>query len=110
LPVDHAGAGETGLMLAPALETVEPDRRGWTRHWYAATAPRATTATGNRGSSSRSSNGRSIAKNPLMPRPAKVARVVAAPRVFRKTLGKILPRILRRHRHFTAPAAMPLMM
>lgn len=48
-PFDHAGEGETGLMLALAPETVEPARMADNRGWYTETAPRATAATGERG-------------------------------------------------------------
>jgi creatinine amidohydrolase len=48
-PFDHAGQGETGLMLALAPETVAPDRMASNRHWYAETAPRATSEAGERG-------------------------------------------------------------
>ncbi|KPP88045.1 MAG: creatinine amidohydrolase [Rhodobacteraceae bacterium HLUCCA08] len=40
-PFDHAGEGETALMLALAPETVDPDRANGDGHWYTDTAPRA---------------------------------------------------------------------
>lgn len=48
-PFDHAGEGETALMLALAPETVEPDRMRDNTTWYTATAPRATKAQGEAG-------------------------------------------------------------
>jgi creatinine amidohydrolase/Fe(II)-dependent formamide hydrolase-like protein len=49
LPFDHAGEGETALMLALAPETVEPARMADNTGWYTATAPRATQAQGEAG-------------------------------------------------------------
>ena len=49
LPFDHAGEGETALMLALAPETVEPARMAANDTWYTATAPRATKAQGEAG-------------------------------------------------------------
>lgn len=46
---DHAGEGETALMLALAPETVEPARMAENRSWYTETAPRATVAQGETG-------------------------------------------------------------
>ena len=48
-PFDHAGEGETALMLALAPELVEPQRMGENDTWYTATAPRATRAQGDAG-------------------------------------------------------------
>ena len=48
-PFDHAGVGETALMLALAPETVDMARAGEGDHWYTATAPQATAAMGERG-------------------------------------------------------------
>ncbi|MBI1173597.1 creatininase family protein [bacterium] len=48
-PFDHAGEGETALMLALAPETVEPARMAENATWYTATAPRATPAQGEAG-------------------------------------------------------------
>lgn len=48
-PFDHAGEGETGLMLALAPETVEPARMADNRVWYAETAPKATVEAGEAG-------------------------------------------------------------
>jgi creatinine amidohydrolase/Fe(II)-dependent formamide hydrolase-like protein len=48
-PFDHAGQGETGLMLALAPETVEPDRMADNDTWYTESAPRATAALGEGG-------------------------------------------------------------
>ena len=49
LPFDHAGEGETALMLALAPETVEPARMAENDTWYTASAPRATAAQGEAG-------------------------------------------------------------
>ena len=49
LPFDHAGEGETALMLALAPETVEAGRMAENDTWYTATAPRATRAQGEAG-------------------------------------------------------------
>lgn len=46
LPFDHAGEGETALMLALAPETVAPARMAENATWYTQTAPRATQAQG----------------------------------------------------------------
>lgn len=48
-PFDHAGIGETALMLALAPETVDMARTGEGGHWYTATAPEATATLGERG-------------------------------------------------------------
>lgn len=48
-PFDHAGEGETGLMLALAPETVDMHRMADNRCWYTETAPRATSARGEEG-------------------------------------------------------------
>ncbi|MCW1920681.1 creatininase family protein [Rhodobacter sp. KR11] len=48
-PFDHAGEGETALMLALAPETVETARMADNRAWFTATAPRATAAQGAAG-------------------------------------------------------------
>jgi creatinine amidohydrolase len=48
-PFDHAGEGETGLMLALAPETVDLDRMAGNRTWYTETAPRATAERGEEG-------------------------------------------------------------
>jgi creatinine amidohydrolase/Fe(II)-dependent formamide hydrolase-like protein len=48
-PFDHAGEGETALMLALAPETVEPDRMAQNRSWYTETAPKATRTLGEAG-------------------------------------------------------------
>ena len=49
LPFDHAGEGETALMLALCPELVEPARMVENDTWYTATAPRATKAQGEAG-------------------------------------------------------------
>jgi creatinine amidohydrolase/Fe(II)-dependent formamide hydrolase-like protein len=48
-PFDHAGVGETALMLALAPETVDMARAREGDHWYTATAPQATEALGEKG-------------------------------------------------------------
>jgi creatinine amidohydrolase len=48
-PFDHAGEGETALMLALAPETVEPARMAENATWYTRTAPKATKAQGEAG-------------------------------------------------------------
>jgi creatinine amidohydrolase/Fe(II)-dependent formamide hydrolase-like protein len=48
-PFDHAGAGETALLLALAPETVAMERAGEGGHWYTQTAPQATAALGETG-------------------------------------------------------------
>ena len=48
-PFDHAGEGETALMLALAPELVEPARMAQNETWYTASAPRATAAQGEAG-------------------------------------------------------------
>jgi creatinine amidohydrolase/Fe(II)-dependent formamide hydrolase-like protein len=48
-PFDHAGEGETGLMLALAPETVDMGRMADNRGWYSESAPRATAARGEEG-------------------------------------------------------------
>lgn len=49
LPFDHAGEGETALMLALAPETVAPGRMAQNDGWYTASAPRATQSQGEAG-------------------------------------------------------------
>lgn len=48
-PFDHAGVGETALMLALAPETVAMERAVEGRHWYTETAPLATRELGEKG-------------------------------------------------------------
>ena len=48
-PFDHAGVGETALMLALAPDTVDIGRAGEGDHWYTETAPQATVGMGERG-------------------------------------------------------------
>ncbi|NBZ86217.1 creatininase family protein [Stagnihabitans tardus] len=48
-PFDHAGEGETALMLALAPETVEQARMAENDTWYTASAPRASAAQGEAG-------------------------------------------------------------
>ncbi len=48
-PFDHAGIGETSLMLALAPETVDMARAGEGAHWYVKGAEAATAALGERG-------------------------------------------------------------
>jgi creatinine amidohydrolase/Fe(II)-dependent formamide hydrolase-like protein len=48
-PFDHAGRGETGLMLALAPDTVDQDAAGQGGHWWAADAGQATAQAGERG-------------------------------------------------------------
>lgn len=48
-PFDHAGVGETSLMLALAPEVVEMDRLGENTGWYTETATQATAELGERG-------------------------------------------------------------
>lgn len=48
-PFDHAGEGETALMLALAPETVDMDALREDGHWYTDTASRARAETGARG-------------------------------------------------------------
>lgn len=48
-PFDHAGVGETALMLALAPETVAMERALEGGHWYTETAPAATREMGERG-------------------------------------------------------------
>lgn len=48
-PFDHAGVGETALMMALAPGTVDMARVGDGGHWYTETAPQATAAMGERG-------------------------------------------------------------
>jgi creatinine amidohydrolase/Fe(II)-dependent formamide hydrolase-like protein len=48
-PFDHAGEGETALMLALAPELVEPARMAENDTWYTASAQRATQAQGEAG-------------------------------------------------------------
>jgi len=48
-PSDHAGRGETGLMLALAAETVAVERIAENTTWYTETAARATAAEGETG-------------------------------------------------------------
>jgi creatinine amidohydrolase/Fe(II)-dependent formamide hydrolase-like protein len=49
LPFDHAGIGETALMLALAPETVAMERALEGGHWFTETAPEATAELGERG-------------------------------------------------------------
>ena len=49
LPFDHAGEGETALMLALCPDLVEPARMTENATWYTATAPRATRVQGEAG-------------------------------------------------------------
>lgn len=48
-PFDHAGVGETSLMLALCPEAVEMARTAENRAWYTGTAPDATRDLGERG-------------------------------------------------------------
>jgi creatinine amidohydrolase len=48
-PFDHAGIGETSLMLALCPEAVDMDRFGDNRNWYTATAKDASAALGEKG-------------------------------------------------------------
>ncbi len=48
-PFDHAGEGETALMLALAPETVDLARMAENTTWYTQTAPKATKAQGEAG-------------------------------------------------------------
>jgi creatinine amidohydrolase len=48
-PFDHAGKGETGLMLALAPETVDIAAAGQGGHWWTADAGQATAAAGEAG-------------------------------------------------------------
>jgi creatinine amidohydrolase len=48
-PFDHAGEGETALMLALCPEAVETERYGDNRSWYTQSAPKATAETGRKG-------------------------------------------------------------
>jgi creatinine amidohydrolase len=48
-PFDHAGEGETSLMLALAPDTVDMDRVADGNPWWTETAPRATAAKGEAG-------------------------------------------------------------
>jgi creatinine amidohydrolase len=48
-PFDHAGVGETALMLALAPETVAMDQALEGGHWYTEAAPAATREMGERG-------------------------------------------------------------
>lgn len=48
-PFDHAGLGETALMMALAPETVDLSRADEGGHWYTETAPQATPELGERG-------------------------------------------------------------
>lgn len=48
-PFDHAGVGETALMLALAPETVDMESALEGGHWYTETAPQATVELGERG-------------------------------------------------------------
>ena len=48
-PFDHAGEGETALMLALCPELVEPARMAENGTWYTASAPLATAAQGEAG-------------------------------------------------------------
>jgi creatinine amidohydrolase/Fe(II)-dependent formamide hydrolase-like protein len=48
-PFDHAGEGETALMLALCPEAVDMERTADNRSWYTASAKGATVETGQRG-------------------------------------------------------------
>jgi creatinine amidohydrolase len=48
-PFDHAGVGETALMLALAPDTVDLARATEGGHWFTATAPQATAELGEKG-------------------------------------------------------------
>lgn len=48
-PFDHAGVGETALMLALAPDSVDKARALDGDHWYTETAPEATAALGEKG-------------------------------------------------------------
>lgn len=48
-PFDHAGEGETALMMALAPDTVALDQAEGDGHWFTDTAPRATARAGERG-------------------------------------------------------------
>lgn len=48
-PFDHAGEGETALMLALAPETVDIAKAESDGHWFTDTAPRASAEAGERG-------------------------------------------------------------
>lgn len=48
-PFDHAGLGETALMLALAPDTVDMARATEGGHWYTGTAPQATAELGEKG-------------------------------------------------------------
>lgn len=48
-PFDHAGVGETSLMLALAPEAVEMDRLAESTAWYTASAAKASAELGERG-------------------------------------------------------------
>ena len=49
LPFDHAGEGETALMLALCPDLVAPERMAENDTWYTASAPKATKAQGEAG-------------------------------------------------------------
>lgn len=49
VPFDHAGEGETALMLALCPELVEPERMGENDTWYTASAPKASARQGEAG-------------------------------------------------------------
>ncbi|MBC7476822.1 MAG: creatininase family protein [Pseudorhodobacter sp.] len=49
VPFDHAGEGETALMLALCPDLVEPARMGENDTWYTASATQATAAQGEAG-------------------------------------------------------------
>ena len=48
-PFDHAGQGETALMMALAPDTVDLGRAGDGSHWFTETAPQATAEQGEAG-------------------------------------------------------------
>lgn len=48
-PFDHAGVGETSLMMALCPEAVDMDRHGDNRGWYTATAKDASVELGEKG-------------------------------------------------------------
>ena len=49
LPFDHAGEGETALMLALCPDLVDPERMGENDTWYTASAPKASAKQGEAG-------------------------------------------------------------
>lgn len=59
-PFDHAGVGETALMLALAPDTVDLARATQGGHWYTETAPQATAELGEKGVAIALANLRSV--------------------------------------------------